>query len=514
MRTSDSILNKYFQRLVLLASLAALLTSRVVLAAFEESDLAQSMVSVNIYSGKDLQERGSGLVVQSDRFNGYVVTNASILHDEDTVTISVPRTGAELVATVLRKEPQYDFALLKVNGLNAPALSFSPVEPAVGDIVWSAVKRQGDNTSVGLSRGTLRNQYETPGLGVSIMRHSAVIGEGGIGSILLNDCGHVVGLNMAALATDGGARAVAINSLRGVLNAENVRVTYADTTCISEIAVARSEAEAAAEEARRAQQEAEKAQAVARDLERRLAESNEKSEAMVLRTREARARADSAMAAAEAARQELADTRQEFQAKSEEIQATADSLVADFELNQEIAHRRFEQALARQQEQANTREYVLMVIVAVLFVGVVLALIIRRRIPTAEPALMESANEPSIAPPNTEMHDENFREFVLDGRDDAGIRYLLRISGDQLLKEEGAVIGRNPKDSPFIINHADVSRKHARMRITRNRAFIEDLGSTNGTSVNGQSIDDKGLVSVDNGDQIIIGSVVMNLKVM
>lgn len=48
----------------------------------------------------------------------------------------------------------------------------------------------------------------------------------------------------------------------------------------------------------------------------------------------------------------------------------------------------------------------------------------------------------------------------------------------------------------------------------KNRVFIEDLGSTNGTSVNGQNIDDKGLVSVSNGDQIIIGSVVMKLRVM
>ncbi|MBQ62352.1 MAG: FHA domain-containing protein [Gammaproteobacteria bacterium] len=57
-------------------------------------------------------------------------------------------------------------------------------------------------------------------------------------------------------------------------------------------------------------------------------------------------------------------------------------------------------------------------------------------------------------------------------------------------------------------------RKHARMRVMKNRVFIEDLGSTNSTSVNGQSIEEKGLVSIDSGDQIIIGSVVMNLRVL
>jgi pSer/pThr/pTyr-binding forkhead associated (FHA) protein len=105
-------------------------------------------------------------------------------------------------------------------------------------------------------------------------------------------------------------------------------------------------------------------------------------------------------------------------------------------------------------------------------------------------------------------------EYVLDGRDEDGIRYLLRISGDQMVNPEGVIIGRNPQDSPYIINHADVSRKHARMKVMKNRVFIEDLGSTNGTSVNGQSIDDKGPVSITNGDQIIIGSVVMKLRVL
>ncbi|MDG2071593.1 MAG: FHA domain-containing protein [Pseudomonadales bacterium] len=114
----------------------------------------------------------------------------------------------------------------------------------------------------------------------------------------------------------------------------------------------------------------------------------------------------------------------------------------------------------------------------------------------------------------TEMHNGDLSEYVLDGRDEDGIRYLLRISGDQLNRNDGVVIGRNPKDSPYIINHSDVSRKHARIKLMKDRVFIEDLGSTNGTSVNGQAIEDKGLVTVNHGDQIIIGSVVMKLRVL
>ena len=48
----------------------------------------------------------------------------------------------------------------------------------------------------------------------------------------------------------------------------------------------------------------------------------------------------------------------------------------------------------------------------------------------------------------------------------------------------------------------------------KNRLFIEDLESTNGTVVNGQSISNRGLVSIGDGDQIIVGSIVMNLRIL
>ena len=68
-------------------------------------------------------------------------------------------------------------------------------------------------------------------------------------------------------------------------------------------------------------------------------------------------------------------------------------------------------------------------------------------------------------------------------------------------------------DSAYIIIHVDVSRRAARLKVTKNRVFIEGLGPINSISVNGQSIDHKGAVSVVDGDQIIIGSIVMKLKI-
>ena len=53
----------------------------------------------------------------------------------------------------------------------------------------------------------------------------------------------------------------------------------------------------------------------------------------------------------------------------------------------------------------------------------------------------------------------------------------------------GVVVGRNPADSDFVINHPKVSRKQFRLFAAGGLLMIEDLGSTNGTTVDGKRLD-------------------------
>ncbi len=61
-------------------------------------------------------------------------------------------------------------------------------------------------------------------------------------------------------------------------------------------------------------------------------------------------------------------------------------------------------------------------------------------------------------------------------------------------------IGRNP-DNDILIDNVGVSRRHAVIRLSGDRATIEDLGSANGTFVNGQKIASRELKG---GDEILV----------
>jgi pSer/pThr/pTyr-binding forkhead associated (FHA) protein len=70
------------------------------------------------------------------------------------------------------------------------------------------------------------------------------------------------------------------------------------------------------------------------------------------------------------------------------------------------------------------------------------------------------------------------------------------------LLEGENLIGRDPEAVVTVISHR-ASRRHARIVITEGRAALEDLGSKNGTLLNGQPVD--GSMPLHEGDDILIG---------
>ena len=66
----------------------------------------------------------------------------------------------------------------------------------------------------------------------------------------------------------------------------------------------------------------------------------------------------------------------------------------------------------------------------------------------------------------------------------------------------GALLGRSPSNNVFLRDRS-VSRAHCQIRINeQDRCVVEDLGSTNGTFVNGERVTEKAL---EDGDVAQVG---------
>jgi pSer/pThr/pTyr-binding forkhead associated (FHA) protein len=68
---------------------------------------------------------------------------------------------------------------------------------------------------------------------------------------------------------------------------------------------------------------------------------------------------------------------------------------------------------------------------------------------------------------------------------------------------QGGVIGRDAGKAQFLLDHPHVSRLHASLALDGGRVVLADLGSANGTYVNGRRIARP--VPLDRGDHVDIG---------
>jgi DNA-binding winged helix-turn-helix (wHTH) protein len=100
-----------------------------------------------------------------------------------------------------------------------------------------------------------------------------------------------------------------------------------------------------------------------------------------------------------------------------------------------------------------------------------------------------------------------------DGRPDAGGDQIFRLlwgSREIALADGENILGRGA-DSLVWIDAQSVSRRHARLMVASGLATLEDLGSKNGTFVNGIRL--SAPVALRDGDELRVGSIPMTLRV-
>ena len=92
---------------------------------------------------------------------------------------------------------------------------------------------------------------------------------------------------------------------------------------------------------------------------------------------------------------------------------------------------------------------------------------------------------------------------VVEGPEDAPVAELVLPDGSHVPIGDGpVVVGRLPEND-VVLNDPNVSRRHAEFRRTPDGVVVTDLGSTNGTRVNGVLVREQVLAS---GDEITVGT--------
>jgi uncharacterized membrane protein YhaH (DUF805 family) len=98
----------------------------------------------------------------------------------------------------------------------------------------------------------------------------------------------------------------------------------------------------------------------------------------------------------------------------------------------------------------------------------------------------------------TFAEDLNASRWVLSGFDSSG--NIVRLEFDSKARsEQRYVIGRNSEVCDLVIDDKSVSRRHAEIMVAPSGVFIRDLGSSNGTRVNGQRVTNEPLQFPANG---------------
>lgn len=77
------------------------------------------------------------------------------------------------------------------------------------------------------------------------------------------------------------------------------------------------------------------------------------------------------------------------------------------------------------------------------------------------------------------------------------------------LADGASVIGRDPEATVWV-DAASVSRRHARIQVGVDEAIVEDLGSKNGTFVNGRRVERP--TALSDGDEIRVGVAVLLVR--
>ena len=442
-------------------------------ARAQPPDLSEARESVVIVRAFDAMGRALGDISGFAVGGGFVATNAALLASAEDVLVVLPESRDEFPASVALAEQRSGVAVLQAEGLEVTGLRFAATdaEPEPGDRLYLPRFAPDGTIAEAAAPGSISElrRIEPTAVGerdVLLFRHNALATAREYGMPLLNDCGEAVG----QLRTDPAMSRTALNArpdpgpapfaaaaatVRDALAATGAEPRIAEEPCLDPAAVAEA-----------ARREAE----------------------------EARARAEAAAAAAETAGEERDAAREE----TREARTAAEASQAGREAAETTA-----------EQLAGQRRRLWAAVILAGAVGVVVALVLLGRLKRRREELARSEKQRSESEKALEsaLRPASF-SCLLDGADESGRNYALKISAEQLGSPSGVVVGRNPAQAGALLDHPEASREHFRLTARGDELVVTDLHSTNGTLVNGERLESGAETAAADGAEIGVGSAI------
>ena len=492
---------------------------------------ARGIVQVVVMgSGNESRRTASGFVVQAN----HVVTAAHVVEDEDRISVVVPSEGAQrpmLVARLHSVETYADLALLVVGGLDLEPLvlaydGFDVGRNVVSTGFWDTADPE-SLPGIAETKGAVGEHHLLPetrdNAAVALLRHNAMIPAAGYGGPLLNDCGEVAGVNRGSpeasrralrrgQAPQGEVYAAGVTAIVRLLQPAGVAFTRTDVSCPDPVAVAQAEAERAAEQARLAEEDAvrlaEEKEAEVAATRAELDQARESVEAANARVADLERQVDEAERTGAAGAESLRAELEEARGNQETALESVDGLEGEVQALEQVAEGLEGQVERGRQNLAIT---IVIAVAAVLLLAVVGGVFYRRR--SLELAYVrqqagqrqESGNRVRLGEAGADGPD-----YLLTGETGDGNAVSLKVSRDMVAS--GVVIGRSPRDALLLIDDQTLSREHARLFMGSDAVLnIEDLGTTNGTRVNGRRLQPGSREPLRDGDMLQLGEVTLRL---
>lgn len=174
--------------------------------------IKDSVVVIEVYSGKNLVSTGTGFMYDQDEEFGYIMTNHHVIEDAGDIKITYS-DDSEGTASVVGSDQYADIAVLRVpkSDVKSVATIGNSTDMKVGDTVFTIGSPMGIDFRGTVTRGILSGKDRLVSVNVNssqadwimnVMQTDAAINPGNSGGPLCNANGEVIGINSLKIVKD------------------------------------------------------------------------------------------------------------------------------------------------------------------------------------------------------------------------------------------------------------------------------------------------------------------------